>query len=140
MTGQRESEGHSYITRSELPLRGVTDIPIYWVNAYYLKAEKAADYQKWLKSQEAKDLLVQVHKETGFKYVNTYFPILGIGEYDAEDWFVAPDWASVDKIRGSKAFDKLVQQSWEFGDSTRTGKTRVMRSLRDVKVPRPPKK
>jgi len=28
-------------------------------------------------------------KETRFRYLNTYFPILGLGEYDAEDWMAA---------------------------------------------------
>jgi hypothetical protein len=92
-----------------------------------------------MKSKEAKDLIAQFEKETGFRYLNTYFPILGLGEYDAEDWFVAPDWASVDKIRNSKAYDKLMEKGWPYGDTTRTGKTRVMRSLRDVRIPVPPK-
>jgi hypothetical protein len=114
-------------------------IPIYWVTSYYLKAEKAADYQKWMKSKEAKDLIAQIEKETGTRYLNTYFPILGLGEYDAEDWSVAPDWASTDKIRNSKAIDKLTEKTWGFIDATRPQKTRVMRSLRDVRIPVPPK-
>ena len=114
-------------------------IPIYWVTTYFLKAEKAADYQKWLKSKETKDLFARAEKETGFRYINTYFPILGIGEYDAEDWFVVPNWASVDKVRDSKAMEELTMKSWEFVDYTRPSKTRVMRSARDVKIPVPPK-
>jgi len=113
---------------------------IYWATSYFLKPEKVGDYQKWLNSKEAKGIEKSIEKETGFKYLNTYFPILGLGEYDVEDWSVAPDWASADKIRGSKGWAKWAEKTWDMIDQSRSFKSRVMRSVTDVKVFVPKKK
>jgi hypothetical protein len=115
-------------------------VPIYFVSSYYILAEKAAEYQKWLNSGEAQRLYKQFEKETGMKYLNTYFTILGFGDYDCEDWFTAPDWSSLDKIRGSKASDEMTRATWHMMDMTRGYKTRVLRTFRDVEVSKPPPK
>jgi hypothetical protein len=114
-------------------------MPIYWVTTYYILPEKVSEYQKWLKSDRAKELGAELEKETGFKHLNTYFPILGFGDYDCEDWFVANDWSSFDKIRTSKANEKLMAETWDFGDMTKPMKSRVMRTAEDVLVFEPPK-
>jgi hypothetical protein len=113
---------------------------IYWATSYFLKPEKAGDYKKWLNSKEAKSIAKSIEKETGFKYLNTYFPILGLGEYDAEDWMAAPDWASADKIRGSNGWAKWAEKTWDMIDQSRSFKSRVMRTASDVKVFTPTKK
>jgi len=113
-------------------------MPIYWVTSYFLKPEKASEYQKWLTSKVAKGVMQRVEKETGFKYINTYFPILGIGDYDAEDWFEAPNWAAADKTRDSKTFDEWNVKTWDMLDQARGYKTRVMRAASDVKIMAPP--
>jgi hypothetical protein len=114
-------------------------MPIYWVTTYYILPEKVSEYQKWLKSDRAKELGAEFEKETGFKYLNTYFPILGFGDYDCEDWFVANDFSAFDKIRTSKANEKLMAETWDFGDMTKPMKSRVMRTAEDVLVFEPPK-
>jgi hypothetical protein len=55
---------------------------IYWATSYFLRPEKAGEYKKWLNSKEAKSITKSIEKETGFKHLNTYFPILGLGDYD----------------------------------------------------------
>jgi len=107
---------------------------IYWATSYYLKSEKAGDYKKWLSSRDARNVTKSIERETGFKYLNTYFSILGMGEYDAEDWMAAPDWASADKIRGSKGWARWAEKTWDMIDQSRSFKTRVMRTATDVKV------
>src|SRR5438132_5133244 len=116
-------------------------MPIYWVVEYNVKPEKVAEYQRWLNSDEASNLFSQYESETGFKYLNTYVPILGIGGgHDAEDWFEVPNWAAVDKIRSSKAMEQFIQKTWDLMDQTKPLRTRVMRTAKDVKVPEPPKR
>jgi hypothetical protein len=116
-------------------------MPIYWVSAYYINQNKVDEYQKWLKSDRAKKLAAEFEKETGFKYLNTYFPILGFGKYDCEDWYVAPDWSSFDKLRTSKASVKMMEETWDFMDWNKpTVSSRVMRTAEDVMVYLPPKK
>src|SRR5208337_5367283 len=66
---------------------------IYWVRSYYGKPGKVTEYLKWLNSDRAKLLASQIEKETGIKYLNTYTTIQSFGDYDAEDWWTAPDWA-----------------------------------------------
>ena len=84
---------------------------IYWVWSYYGKGGKVTEYLKWLSSDEAKLLASQIEKETGMKYLNTYTTILSFGDYDAEDWWAAPDWASLDKMRGCKALAEWTRKT-----------------------------
>ena len=74
------------------------------------------------------------------KYLSTYFTILGFGDYDCEDWYTVPDWSSLDKTRGSKAFDEMTRATWDMMDQTRSMKSRALRDFRDVKVVKPPPK
>ncbi len=115
-------------------------MPVYYVTSYFIKPEKSVEYQKWLNSPEYRRIAKKYEKETGFKYLNTYFPIFGLGEYDCEDWFMAPDWAAFDKARTSKAMEEWTAKGWDFWDMTRSGKSRVMRTAQDVKTFGPPKK
>jgi hypothetical protein len=46
----------------------------------------------------------------------------------------APDWASADKIRGSKGWARWAEKTWNMIDQSRSFKTRVMRTATDVKV------
>ena len=78
---------------------GEGKMSIYWVRSYYGKPGKVTEYLKWLNSDRAKLLASKMEKETGIKYVNTYTTIQSFGDYDAEDWWVVPDWASLDKLR-----------------------------------------
>src|SRR3990172_1300461 len=81
---------------------------MYYISSSHLKDKKSAAYQKWLLSDEAKKLFAEVEKETGFKYVETFWPIMGLGEFGCEDWWEAPDWSSFDKARESDAMDRLI--------------------------------
>ena len=87
---------------------------IFWVWNYYGKPGKVMEYIKWLKSDEAKLLASQIQEETGVKYVNTYTTIHGFGDYDAEDWWAAPDWASFDKMRDCKALEQWTIATWDI--------------------------
>ena len=82
----------------------------------------------------------QIQKQTGVKYLNTYTAILGFGDYDAEDWWVAPDWASFDKMRDCKALEQWTLATWDMIDQTRPQKSRMMRTSSEVKVIEKPEK
>jgi hypothetical protein len=114
------------------------NMSIYWVVSYFLKPEKASEYQKWVTSDGAKGVMKRLEMETGFKYINTYFPILGVGDYDAEDWFEVPNWAAADKTWDSKAFGEWNTKTWDTWAQARGFKSRVMRAASDVKVMTPP--
>ena len=113
---------------------------MFVVGRYYIKAEKMAEYQKWLLSDDAKNLYKRMEKETGIKYIDTYFPILGFGDDAVEDWFEIPDWASLDKLRTSKTQQEMSDKTWDFFDNTRFTSSVVYRTARDVQVFPPPKK
>ena len=66
---------------------------------YYVKAEKIAEFQKWLLSDDAKDLIKRVEKEIGIKYIDTYFPIMGFGDDAIIDWYEIPNGTTLDTIR-----------------------------------------
>jgi hypothetical protein len=115
---------------------------MYWVSSYFLKENKSREFQQWLLSVEATALFAEIEKETGMRYMETFWPILGFGEYDVEDWFECPNWASLDSIRDSKAMDTLITRTDELGffDGTRPQSTRMMRSTREVKIMEPARK
>jgi len=81
---------------------------MYYVSSYHLKENKATEYQKWLLSEEAKQLMGEIQQETGMRYVDTYWSILGFGEYEVEDWWELPNWAALDRLRESDATKKFV--------------------------------
>ena len=113
---------------------------IYWVRSYFGKPGKVTEYLKWLNSDEAKLLASQIEKETGIRYLNTYTVIQSFGDYDAEDWWAAPDWASLDKMRDCKALAQWTRQTWDMIDQTRPQKSRMMRTVSEVKVIEKPEK
>lgn len=109
---------------------------MYYVNSYNLKEDKAVEYQKWLQSDEAKGLFAEVEAESGWRYVETYWPIMGFGEYDVEDWWEIPDWAAFDKSRTSEATDRLMSR-WnelDFADFSRPSLARMLRTNSDVRI------
>ncbi len=112
---------------------------MYYAISYHLKEGKPAEYQKWLLSEEAKQLFANMQEETGLRYLETYWSILGFGEYACEDWWEVPNWAALDKMRESQAVEKLVAHFQDFADGTRGHQTRMLRSTQDVRVPSPPK-
>jgi len=113
---------------------------MFCVSRYYVKAEKMAEYQKWLLSNEAKDLCKRLEKETGWKYLETYFTVLGFGGDYVEDWMEVPNWAALDKSRMSKVMQEASDATWDFMDSSRPYSSAMYRTARDVQVFAPPKK
>jgi len=113
---------------------------IYWVRSYYGKPGKVTEYLKWLNSDRAKLLASKIEKETGIKYVNTYTTIQSFGDYDAEDWWVVPDWASLDKMRDCNALAEWTLNTWDMIDRTRPQRSRMMRTVSEVKVIEKPEK
>lgn len=109
---------------------------MYYVNSYNLKDKKATDYQEWLQSDEAKKLFADFEGETGWRYFETFWAIMGFGEYDVEDWWEIPDWSAFDKSRTSKASDRLVARynELDFLDSSKPSSSRMVRTNSDVKI------
>lgn len=114
---------------------------MYWVTRYYVKENKEAEYQRWLLSDEATQLNAEFEAQTGIRYLNTYWPILGFGDFTCEDWNEVPDWAALDKIRQADAWDKYFQRMFEldFIDGNRPMETRMFRSTTDVRITEPKK-
>ena len=115
---------------------------MFWVSSYYLKADKASTYQQWLLSPEAKALLADAERESGMKYVDTYWTVLGFGDFDCEDWWELPNWAALDTVRESKAIEKLMMRLWEldYFDNSRQGQQRILRTTADILTLSPPQK
>jgi hypothetical protein len=115
---------------------------MFWVTSYYLKVEKTSAYQQWLLSPEAKTLMADAERETGMKYVGTYWTVLGFGEFDCEDWWETPNWAAIDTLRESAAMEKLFLRTWEldFTDNSRSAQQRMLRTTEDIRTYNPPKK
>jgi hypothetical protein len=115
-------------------------LPIYLVTSYYVRPGKLTEYKKWLNSKENQQFADRFEKETGWKYLNTYWVDFGLGDYDCEDWYVAPNYAALDKADHSKALGEWTLKTHDLIDHTRSGKTRVMRTFREIVIIEPTKK
>ena len=109
-------------------------MPVYYVTPYFLKPDKAAAFRDWINSNKAKKLGKAYEKETGVKYKGTFFPVMGFGDYDAEDWWEMKDYAAFDKMRESKIQDALFNAVLPFLDLTHYAPSRLYRSASDVKI------
>jgi hypothetical protein len=109
-------------------------MPVYYVTPYFLKSDEAAAYRDWLNSRKAKRLVKAYEKETGIKYIGTFFSVLGFGEYDAEDWWEMKEYGDFDKTRESKVQDEIMAEVYPFIDMTRNVPARLYRSASDVRI------
>jgi hypothetical protein len=116
---------------------------IYWMGAYNIREGMYNKYQAFLRSAAFKKLAAQVEKETGMKYLVTYGTIipssLEEGDYMAYDFAELPNHASLDKMRKSKALDKLTEVTYKFVEP-RPQKSVILRAMNDVRVSYEPKK
>jgi len=114
--------------------------PVYYVVDYYLKYERTGDFVALVKSDKGRKLIQDVEKEIGAKFRGMYFPVLGFGEYTAEDWWELPDYAALGKFRNSQAWNRILQAFNEFYDSAHPIKARLMGSISYVKITGVPSK
>jgi len=116
---------------------------IYWMSGYNVREGKHNEFRNWLNSKSFKQLCAEVEKETGMRYVETYFRILpssrGVEDYDAYDFWELPNHAAMDKIRNSQATARLAETSYEFTEP-KPSLSIVLRTARDVKIMFEPKK
>lgn len=110
---------------------------MYYVTSGYSKPDQTQAFKEWIQSAEHEDLAAAVEAETGVRYVETYFPILGFGEYTYEIWWELPDWGALDDLRRSEAGTEMIQQMLTFVDQSRSGTARALRTAADVKVTEP---
>lgn len=110
---------------------------MYIVISGYVKPDQMGSFKEWVQSGEAEDLQAQIQEEAGARYVETYFPILGFGEYTYETWWEVPDWATLDEMRESGAVQEYMRTVLTFVDQSRSGSTRALRTAADVKVTEP---
>ena len=103
------------------------------VTSYYLKENKGPEHRKWLQSDEYRQLVADAEKETGMRYVGTYWTVTGFGEFDCEDWWEVPSWSALDKQRESKACQEYWKRGLELDciDMSRPTPTRVVRTTED---------
>jgi len=118
----------------------VISTPVFYVVDYYLKYDWTGEFIALVKSDKGRRLIQDVEKETGAKFRGTYFPVMGFGEYTAEDWWELLDYGALSKFRDSQAWNKALQEFNEFYDNTHPFKARLMGFIGDVKVTGVPEK
>ena len=115
-------------------------MPVFYVIDYDLKDEKTAQFRDLVNSEKGRKLIGDIEKETGARFHGMYFPVMGFGEHTVEEWWELPNYGGLDKFRESKAWERAEQEIYEFFDTTKAMKARMMRSVGDVKITEPPKK
>lgn len=110
---------------------------MYVVISGYTEPNESQAFKEWLLSDEVEDLTAQIEEETGVRYVETYFTILGFGEYTFETWWELPTWAGLDEMRESEAAIEFTSKMLTFTDQSRSGTARALRTPADVQVTEP---
>ena len=84
--------------------------------SYNIREGKMEEFQKFLASEGAHKMFLDVEKKTGIKYDGTYFRIVpfarGHGDYDCQDWWEMPNHAALDKVRETNAFADLLRATY----------------------------
>jgi hypothetical protein len=115
---------------------------LYWMTGYNIREGKAQEYIDFLKSKACRKLCEELVKETGMKYLETYFSVIPSsgeqGDFDAYDFYEMPNHASLDKARKSAAFAKMGEISYKFVER-RPFKSVTLRTSSDSKVMWEPK-
>ena len=114
-------------------------MPVFYVLSYDLKYEKIEQFRDLVNSDKGRKLIGEIEREIGARFRGMYFPVMGFGESTVEEWWELPNCGSLDKFRESKAWERAIQEIYEFLDMTKTTKARMLRSVSDVKVVRPTK-
>jgi hypothetical protein len=79
-------------------------VKYYFVLHHDLRDAKDNDeYRKWLRSEEVKEILSRLEKETSMKYVNAFFTSVGNVGFDYEFWFEIPSYDALNNIAKSDA-------------------------------------
>jgi hypothetical protein len=112
----------------------VMSTPVFYVVDYYLKYDRTGEFIALVKSDKGRRLIQDVEKEMGAKFRGTYFPVMGFGEYTAEDWWELPDFGTLGKFRDSQAWNKALQEFNQFYDNAHPFKARLLGSISDVKA------
>jgi hypothetical protein len=99
-----------------------------YIVRYNLKPLKAEQYREWLKKN------ARVYKEgvpPGWKYLGTWFTVLGFGKYACEDRWEVKDYADLGSGFGSEELQKAFLESTEMIEQS-TGETYLMKSAEEV--------
>ena len=105
---------------------------------FNLKENKAREYQKFIKENEQK---IASHAPKGWKYMGTYFYVLGFGPYTGATLWEITDYADFDILRNhdDPIWLKLTEQAMEFG-TPEPAPSWLLREAGDTKITEPKKK
>lgn len=105
---------------------------------FNLKEYKLKEFQKFIKENEK---TIAEHAPKGWKYMGTYFYVLGFGPYHAAVIWEFSGYADFDTFRnhGDPIWLKLMEQWMEFGTSEPTPSW-LLREAGDTKITEPEKK
>ena len=109
-----------------------------WIINFNLKENKMKEYQKFIKENEK---TMAEHAPKGWKYMGTYFYVLGFGPYHAAVIWECSDYADFDTFRDHDdlIYWKLVEQSLAFG-TPEPAPSWLLREVGDTKITEPKKK
>jgi hypothetical protein len=89
---------------------------VYLVDRYNVLPGKGNSWIDFLKSDEFKRIIENLEKELGIKYIGNFFSVAGGGNFDFEAWLELPNYATLDKLRDSKAFKELTAKVSQMVD------------------------
>jgi hypothetical protein len=104
---------------------------------FNLKENTAMAYQQFIKENEK---ALAEHAPKGWKYMGTYFYVLGFGPYTAAIFWELTDYADFDNSRdhNDPTWEGLIKQAMEFG-SPEPVPNWLLREAGDTQITQPDK-
>jgi len=109
-----------------------------WISNFNIKENRMEEFQKFIK--ENKKAIAKT-APNGWKYMGTYFYVLGFGPYTAAQIWEITDYADFDTFRNHEdpTWLKLLEQGMEFATPEPTPSW-LLREAGDTKITEPKKK
>jgi len=111
---------------------------VLWISNFNIKEYRMKEFQRFIKENEK---TLAEHAPKGWKYMGTYFYVLGFGPYMGAIFWECSDYADFDTWRkhDDPTWLKLMEQSMEFG-TPEPAPAWLLREAGDTRIHEPKKK
>ncbi|NNF69333.1 MAG: hypothetical protein HKN01_06145 [Acidimicrobiia bacterium] len=102
-----------------------------YITRYSLKDGVAVDFRDWVQKNGQE---LNEHAPEGWRYVGTFFTVMGFGKFEAETRWEVEDYSTFGGGFGDETFQRLFHEWNEFINPNLPGETYLMKSAGDVAI------
>jgi hypothetical protein len=102
-----------------------------YITRYHLKPDKESDFRQWVLDSRA---AWAENAPDGWKYLGTWFAVMGFGQYECETRWEVDDYAALGAGFGNETSQRLLKEWFAFQDQARDIETYLLKSAEDVDI------